>query len=522
MQLFEWLFVTLVLLSLVVVCKKSLHHKIPTKPLFIATTAIFLLHAALEGLRWQLLFAYLVFGILYLASLKKDRFPYWLRTLGVSTSILLVVGAIALGNLFPVRSIPPPTGPYSVGTFNTFIVDNSRVERFEPGSQRVITAQIWYPADDSNLENYKRQSLFQELYSGDYDTISFLFGYMKNIRTNSFIEAPVSSSGPFPMLVFNHGLYMTMGQNPQLLEHLASHGYIVASISHPFESVKVSLPNRGARTFSMAYPQDVGFNNSEVSDGGIGDKISTIPGAEQSNLMHALYTQIDLYNSESSTTGKSQVVRNAIEIDALQALRPLLTEQNIENFFEIRTKVRNRSAAYWVEDIQFFVDNLEAIDSPLPSFISNLDTSKIGIFGHSFGGAAAGEFCKIDPRCSAGINLDGTQFGYNWNKPVQAPFLHVNSDTNTGANAFAYYPPGDSFFDVHIPGSEHQDYIDALTVIPILRFMGLAGEMEYRELTDIVNGLVLAFFDEFLKQDAGEFNRQLNAASDKVVIFNQN
>ncbi|PCJ22619.1 MAG: hypothetical protein COA96_13840 [SAR86 cluster bacterium] len=518
MQLFEWLFITSIIFALVPYTKHWILRYMSSRKLAVLIVIVFLLHLFVENARWQLAPAYLAFMVLTSNLVLMPKLPVWLRVLGVSIGVLAAFVTVLAANSFPVRDIPAPSGPYTVGSFNTFLVDPNRVERYEPSYNRGVTFRVWYPAEVAEPEEYNQATLFSEMYTGDFDLISFLFGYMAHIKTNSYIEAPISRNGPFPLIIFNHGLFSTLDQNPQLVEHLASNGYVVLSLTHPFESLKVDLPDRGIRTFSMDYPADVGFSSIEVSDGGIGDKISTIIGVAHSDLMSAVYAQIDLYTAALTDEEKQQVILDALLLEELQPLQPLLTAINLQSFFDIRSRVRNRSTEYWVEDIQLVIDEFETIDTPIEAFIGQVDLKSIGVMGHSYGGSAAGEFCKIDIRCGAGINLDGTQFGYNWSKPVIAPFLLVNSDTNLGGNDYAYYPPNDNFFDVHIPDSEHPDYIDALTVLPVLRMMGLSGEMPYQELATVVNELSLSFFNQYLKGNEDALVKHLESVPGKIIV----
>lgn len=517
MQLLEGVlifFAAFALLSLVLPSTS----KLSIRSILVFTACIFLVHAVVDGIRWQLFPAYIVLLITALFSLKASVSPVIMRILGASISAMAIASSLFLTTQFPVGNLPEPTGPYWVGTFSSAMVDESRVERYEPELNRGVSIQAWYPSSISEPGEFQRQPLFKELYSGEYDLISFLFGYLDQVKTHSYIDAPISTSEAFPVLVFNHGLFMPADQSPQLMEHLASHGYIVISIAHPFESLKVSLPDRGSRNFSMEYPLDVGFSSDEISDGGIGDMIGTVTGIDHSNLISALYEQMDIYDA-TAVEQRPVLLGNVVELPSLEPLGPLLTEQNVSSFFDIRTRVRNRSIEYWVEDIQFVIDDLKSLITPLEGWSNAVDNSKVGAIGYSYGGAAVGEFCKIDARCVAGSNLDGTQFGFNWEKPVQAPFLLVNTDTNPRGNNYAYYPPLDDFIDLLIPGTEHQDLMDSVVLFPILRTLGLSGEREYQDLADIVKDLELAFFDEYLKERDNTVSSVLEKHAADVTTF---
>ncbi|MEX0739048.1 MAG: hypothetical protein WD071_06885 [Pseudohongiella sp.] len=517
MQLFEMLFIIITVVALLQINSPKLF-PVSLRVIIMLAISFGLLHLVFEGPRWQVLPAYIVFALVCLFCLKKSQSHFVWRVFGLSLGILFVSFSILLVLLFPVIALPPPTGPYLVGNFSTVLIDETRAERYEPEFNRGVPIQVWYPSSSQEPDDYARQSLFSQLYAGEYDLISFLTGYLQNIKTHSYINAPIADAETYPIIIFNHGLFMTGDQNPQLMEHLASHGYVIVSVSHPFESAKVLLPDRGVRTYSMRYPEDVGFNANEVNDGGIGDTIGTVTGLEHSKLMTTLYEQLDRYR-DASAEEKIAVVRDAVENEALGPLGRALNEANLTSFFEIRDKVRNRSTQYWVEDISFVIEQLRYLDAPVSNFSASIDPSQVGALGHSYGGSAVGEFCKTDIRCAAASNLDGTQFGSNWNKPVQAPFLLINTDANARGNDYAYYPVQNDFFDLHIPDTEHGDLIDALTAFPIWKISGLGGEMGVQELADIVKDLELAFFDEYLKGKEGSFEMALKRNSERLVIF---
>jgi dienelactone hydrolase len=85
----------------------------------------------------------------------------------------------------------------------------------------------------------------------------------------------------------------------------------------------------------------------------------------------------------------------------------------------------NGEVSTWVDDTSFVVNQLELLNSGDDRFSGRLDLSRLGIFGHSYGGAIAVEFCRLDARCQAGINLDGSLRGGSANQGVSQPFMQV-------------------------------------------------------------------------------------------------
>jgi pimeloyl-ACP methyl ester carboxylesterase len=60
------------------------------------------------------------------------------------------------------------------------------------------------------------------------------------VRTNSCLDAP-ALDGAYPVVIFTHGYTGTFTDYTFLFEDLASRGYIVASISHTYETTAVRL-----------------------------------------------------------------------------------------------------------------------------------------------------------------------------------------------------------------------------------------------------------------------------------------
>ena len=76
----------------------------------------------------------------------------------------------------------------------------------------------------------------------------------------------------------------------------------------------------------------------------------------------------------------------------------------------------------WSADQLFVIEQLSRINASQNSlFFQKLDLSRIGIFGHSYGGAASYHSASVDPRIKAVVNLDGTIFNFEGNYLTQ-PF----------------------------------------------------------------------------------------------------
>ena len=59
---------------------------------------------------------------------------------------------------------------------------------------------------------------------------------LSDAPTHSYENAVPIDSGPVPTVIFSHGGFAYRQSNSALMEHLASHGYLVLSITHPYVS----------------------------------------------------------------------------------------------------------------------------------------------------------------------------------------------------------------------------------------------------------------------------------------------
>ncbi len=176
----------------------------------------------------------------------------------------------------------------------------------------------------------------------------------------------------------------------------------------------------------------------------------------------------------------------------------------------------NRLLPMWTSDTKFVVSQLEKLNGTDPSgrFTGRINMQRLGMFGHSFGGAQALQFCHDDPRCKAGIDIDGAPYGSVVQEGLKQPFLFLLSDhsremadpasVQIGADLQSIYdrlPNGRMF--VTIRGANHFSFSDQLLVkcqyvIGLMHVLGVS-RLEGRRGLDITSEYVYAFFDVYLK-----------------------
>jgi len=190
---------------------------------------------ALDQARIHMVPAALLFAVLSLLIFRRGYSHVAIRTLSAIFASVFIGASVLLAFALPVVTLPAPDGPYTVGVTSFTLVDASRDDAIfgTPGRPRELYVQVWYPAatpDEAALP--PPRSLWAEL--SRPPVFAVLFGYLRGIATHSYGDLPLSTAeGSYPAIVFSPSLGGIAEQNTLLMEHLASHGYIVFGVTHP-------------------------------------------------------------------------------------------------------------------------------------------------------------------------------------------------------------------------------------------------------------------------------------------------
>jgi predicted dienelactone hydrolase len=129
---------------------------------------------------------------------------------------LIVLAALLLTAAASTAHAAPPAppdelGPFAVGRTTFVVVDPSR-------DDRTLTVDAWYPVDAEDAAGVPI-SVYDLIFTG--------------LPSEVALDAPpVSSDGPFPLVVFSHGNNGIRFQSFFLTETLASHGFVVVAPDH--------------------------------------------------------------------------------------------------------------------------------------------------------------------------------------------------------------------------------------------------------------------------------------------------
>ena len=427
-----------------------------------AAVLALVIHLFWEGPRWQMFPAYLVVIVGVALALWPHRsvdtptlWPRVLHWTGRSLGVVGLAAAALLCLLLPVYHLPAPTGPYPVGRVTYHWVDGARPETLTPAAddQRELNLLVWYPAAPA-----AQQPLADYIAAGKsaiaglaraLEFPRFLLDHFAYIRPHARAAAPLATDGPYPVLLFSHGLGTLPELDTALLEELASHGYVVVGINHSYISASWA-----------------------TGDG------------------HTLVFDPSLVSTQSDDE-------------------------------------RNALIALMAVDMRYVLTQLAQLNGKDSSgrFAGQLDLKRVGVLGHSIGGAAAAEVCRVDPRCQAGMVLDGSLGTQAQQAALTMPFMFLREavvltipdadlaaagmtredairefNKYTGDVAFSHLQ-NDGYL-LTVKGFAHYNFTDFVLASPLARQVGMTGPADGLHSVRLVNAYTSAFFDRYLKQIA--------------------
>lgn len=429
-----------------------------------AALALIVVHGLVEGLRWQMIPAYVLTLVLAGISLRHllgsarpeiKRKPL-VQLLRVFGGLLLLIFVSQLPALFPVFTLPDPGGTYAVGTLSLNFEDPNRQETFtaDPNDIREVPVQVWYPAEkttDQKPVNYwLGHNQMGRILAQELKLPFFLLDHISLVKTHSYENAPIAGAqSSYPVLIFSHGYRLGyLQQNFSIMETLASHGYIVVSVVHPYEALAAPLANGQLARYASQFEQE-------------------------------------FYDSDT---------------------------------------FQETSLSIWSADVEFVLNELEQIskDQTLPQLSGRMDFSRLGMFGMSFGGSTISQVCLTDSRCKAGLTLDSPQYAQVRSSSLKQPFLFMVSDTSQYLEQAVFDGASGPAFQVIVKGAIHHDFSDLSLVSPLGSLLGFNGKIDGQEIVRIMNAYPLAFFDRYLNNQPGTLLNGISAEYPEVNIESRN
>lgn len=372
----------------------------------------------------------------------------------------LLVVVIAVGYLVTQLQpeLPHPTGPHKVG-YERFAITKA---------DKWIDVQAFYPTSETT--NQQPQAIPADLaeeFGKAYNTPAIA---MQDERPfPAYIDAKIIDS-KHPVLIFNHGHGMHATQNSHQIIELASHGYVVLALNHPGHSL---LSKNG--------------DLAVIRQSGIAE-----------------------YTPEEVTTLLERQKRGNDELRATTTL---------DEWKIAMSAIQNEAFADIVDQFPVWTDNnsivLDALEyGSVPAAIAhNLDLTKVGYFGHSFGGAVATHMGMNDGRVKAAYNMDGPVFTWSLTDTSSAAFCFAYGDSNNQGGVETDF----SWVNQQIAkatngcertflGASHMNFSD-LNEISMMKWFGQLGPIDKYQMRNNLNGSLLEFFNLHLRGD-GEISER--------------
>ena len=351
--------------------------------------------------------------------------------LNVVGSIIVIALAVVPALVFPTYEGLPTSGEYDVRASHAIMVDRSSTDPFEQdGSYREVPVWFYYP-DVSDAEAQR-----------------------------------------FPLVIFSHGAFGFHESNYSLYTELASHGYVVAALEHPYHSL---------------FSTDTEGKTILVDS----DFINQVMGA--------------------NSTDTSEAENFAFEQEWMQVRLSDLD-------FALDT-IEAAAQTGSVDGEAWYFDSAEERGSVLEALqLANVE--KVGLIGHSLGGAASVSEGRLRNEVGAVIDLDGTMIGeylsYEDGKytfvedPYPVPLLSIDNEEHHLASleareqGYSYVnnvvlDNADVSANTYFEGSGHMNFTDLPLFSPMLASMLGTGDIDARTCIEQTDALVLAWFDEYLK-----------------------
>lgn len=324
------------------------------------------------------------------------------------------------------------TGQYQVKQAYAILVDESRTESFEAdGTKREVPVYFYYP-----------------------DT----------------------EAGEFPLVVFSHGAFGYYQSNTSTYMELASNGYVVASVEHPYHSF-----------FTRDTDGKMVIVNKEF------------------------LKEVQCVNDDTASPD-----------EAAEIYLKWLTVRTADMNFVIDSIKSAWDGGRLGEE--WYVKGPEDKDEILKA-VSMADTRKIGVMGHSLGGASSVELGRIREDIGAVIDLDGTMLGeetilengaivFN-EEPYPVPLLTIDNEEHHRTSVergidyvnAAILANAKDGRNTYFAGSGHMNFTDLPLFSPILAGLLGTGDIDSESCIRQTNEIVLQYYNYYLK-DEGEITLQ--------------
>lgn len=162
-------------------------------------------------------------------------------------SIGLLLLILLTLSVYSQLELSSPTGPYAVGRTILRWVDTSRPEVLtdDPNDYREVMALVWYPAEPgTGVESgyFPDITHLSERLVESGEVAWWQALGLRLVRSQSPLDAkPLQAQAPFPIVLLSPGNGTNIEFYSSLAGEIASHGYVVVGLNHPYDVPAVEL-----------------------------------------------------------------------------------------------------------------------------------------------------------------------------------------------------------------------------------------------------------------------------------------
>ncbi|MGW0683022.1 alpha/beta hydrolase [Streptomyces sp. NPDC002754] len=180
-----------------------------------------------------------------------------------AAAALLALGAAPAVAAAPRRMrlrLPAPSGPYPVGRVALRLVDRSRRDPWTADPARELMVDVRYPA--RSVAGHGRAPQMTAREAAGFDRLNNFEGLPAGrvdwaaTRTFAHTAAPLDPRAAHPVVLYSPGVVDPRSLGTTLTDDLASRGYVVIAIDHPYDVSAVEFP--GGRVAVSRLPQEFG------------------------------------------------------------------------------------------------------------------------------------------------------------------------------------------------------------------------------------------------------------------------
>ena len=365
--------------------------------------------------------------------------------------------------------LPRPNGPFPVSMVVESLTDQSRSDPYAPSGsphQRRVMTSLFLPIDPAVVRSEVRTIPYMTpLVAADYGLLATTVGLPNDTFASFKVESShvvggrckTASQPPtkLPLVVFSPGFGQSRLLYGSMARSLASEGYAVVTIDHPYDASYVEFP-----------------------DG------SFVRNANISTDDDGALEQVLQVSSESKLNPCGEFVTHATI--------KILTQH-------LFTQVR-------AADVSFVIDQLSESTVFRRAYDNHrivIDFGRIVMYGHSLGGAAAATVMLSDPRVRGGVDMDGRFFKPVLEKGLDRPFVllgrpdHSSEDPTWPA---VYDKLLGARVEMAVAGTIHASFTDFPVIVNSLNLTKstaelVAGSVSGRRMDLVINSVLVAFCD---------------------------